>query len=76
MGSCVVVSSIVVVIISLVEENKVELESNIVGVVLNVVSVVDKVVSDVLEPVELGENVMTDSVVEGFTDSVIDSAVE
>ena len=82
MGSCVVVvnsvlvSSIVVIIISLVEETIVELESNIVGVVLNVVIVVDKVVSDVLKPVELGENVMTDSVVEGFTDSVIDSVVE
>ena len=82
MGSCVVVvnsvlvSSMVVIIISLVEETIVELESNIVGVVLNVVIVVDKVVSDVLEPVELGGNVMTDSVVEGFTDSVIDSAVE
>ena len=72
MGSCVVVSSIVVVIISLVEENNVELESNIVGVVLNVVIIVDKVVSDVLEPVELGGNVMTDSVVEGFTDSAVE----
>ena len=72
MGSCVVVSSIVVVIISLVEENNVELESNKVGVVLNVVIIVDKVVSDVLEPVELGGNVMTDSVVEGFTDSAVE----
>ena len=99
-GAVVEVGGNVVVIISLVEETSVELESdtvcvfNVVMIDDNVVSDVpvvgsavvsdtagvvivdEKVVSDVIEPVELGGNVMTDSVVEGFTESVIDSVVE
>ena len=99
-GAVVEVGGNVVVIISLVEETSVELESdtvcvfNVVIIDDNVVSDVpvvgstvvsdtagvvivdEKAVSDVIEPVELGGNVMTDSVVEGFTDSVIDSVVE